>query len=425
MSVYSIAVVVLNFFSGFVMYKFMHIFFGCLKVRRRFEVAAYILFALISSLQYLFLNTPILNMFVNLGMLFFLTFLYDAKMNVRLIALVFTISTCAVVEILVGIVVSPVQVTGMYDHLQFADISVLAMSAIIQYAAALIIGTLKHIRTGMRIPTNFWVAVVILPAGSALTIILMTPLFEQYSVIVFVITGIALVTNFSALILYDRLNTVFQKQIDRIELEKLNQLQAAQMDMLQQALLKDRSFRHDLKNHLISLKFMIQKEGRTYENTYFEELIEKTIESDCVVFSGNIEIDGLLSFKQQVANSKGIAITVDAQIPSDLSANMFDIITIIGNLIDNAIEAACRIEQNRTIKLSMHFSAGLLTISTENPFVGILRKNAKNKYLSTKNNSENHGFGLQNVEAAVNRHKGIISISCSNSIFFVEISMYV
>ena len=82
-----------------------------------------------------------------------------------------------------------------------------------------------------------------------------------------------------------------------------------------------------------------------------------------------------------------------------------DIVTLLVNLLDNAMEACEKLDTGRIIRLKMILEDGELTLSVKNPFAGALKRKG-NIFLTTKEESAGHGIGLLNVNEVVHRYGG-------------------
>ena len=114
--------------------------------------------------------------------------------------------------------------------------------------------------------------------------------------------------------------------------------------------------------------------------------------------------------------------------PQELDISAFDWNIILGNLMDNAIEAARR-SRDKFLQLKVHYQKGMLFIAIRNSFDGELLK-AQERYLSTKDydredESQVHGLGIRNVRRIVEKYNGSMEISDCGHIFEVRILMYV
>ena len=97
-------------------------------------------------------------------------------------------------------------------------------------------------------------------------------------------------------------------------------------------------------------------------------------------------------------------------------------ISIVGNLLDNAIEAAEKVEKNKYVicKMYMGNEGHLLVMEFYNSYVLPLIKE-RERYISTKRNSENHGIGLHTVEKLVEKYGGVMRIEAGEEEFSVKI----
>ena len=104
----------------------------------------------------------------------------------------------------------------------------------------------------------------------------------------------------------------------------------------------------------------------------------------------------------------------------DLKLDIFDICIILGNSLDNAIEACCRINglQRRFIKLIINYDDGNFLLSISNP----ISKYAGSNFKTTKYNKALHGFGIKNIKKIVGKYNGHFSVSQFNNIFSLNIS---
>ena len=101
---------------------------------------------------------------------------------------------------------------------------------------------------------------------------------------------------------------------------------------------------------------------------------------------------------------------------------MFDLCTIISNLLDNALEAVELLEKDkRWITMIFRYDDLMVYCNVVNPYAGGLNI-YKNKILSKKN-TKNHGYGLINVKHSVDIYNGSIDITTENGVFHVLIAL--
>lgn len=130
--------------------------------------------------------------------------------------------------------------------------------------------------------------------------------------------------------------------------------------------------------------------------------------------SGNIVIDSLLGYWHLVAKREGIDFLVNVSIPMKMSFKGADICLILGNLLENAVEAAEKVRENKYIKIKMKYDKSNLLIFLINSYQGQLIKMKDKSLKSTKSDVGNHGVGLPSVYRAVAKYHGIHAVPTVN-----------
>lgn len=100
-----------------------------------------------------------------------------------------------------------------------------------------------------------------------------------------------------------------------------------------------RQIRHDLKNHLISIRYLITQHEEESAVGYIDQLLTEYVLTQTHVRTGNPILDGILTQKMTVAEQSSIAISISADFTYIQTINGADLCIIFGNLLDNAIEA--------------------------------------------------------------------------------------
>lgn len=187
-----------------------------------------------------------------------------------------------------------------------------------------------------------------------------------------------------------------------------------------------RGWRHDYHNHIQSMKaYLVMGEtDRLLE--YLDRLDNDLTTVDTVIKTGNVMVDAVLNSKISLARSKHIAVEAKAIVPATLDISEIDLSLIIGNLMDNAMEACLRIEDEeaRFIRVYIDILKGQLYIYVMNAVNGRPDKrrgeNHEIRYLSTKA-GRSHGFGLMRIDKVVERCKGYIDRQDEENVFATEI----
>ncbi len=183
-----------------------------------------------------------------------------------------------------------------------------------------------------------------------------------------------------------------------------------------------RGWRHDYHNHIQTMKAYLNMQNLDKLASYLNELDTDLTAVDTVIKTGNIMIDAVLNSKISLAKSRGIAIDAKAIVPKNLSVSEIDLSLVIGNLMDNAMEACMKTEEKRRfIRVYIDILKGQLYIYIMNSSGGKLKKSGK-LYLSTKN-QKYHGFGLMRIDKVVNRYQGYLDRQDEKDVFVTEIML--
>ena len=109
-------------------------------------------------------------------------------------------------------------------------------------------------------------------------------------------------------------------------------------------------------------------------------------------------------------------------IPMELTIPVFDLAVILGNLLDNAIEAVTYVEE-RKIHIRAKYTKGRLIGEISNSYDGTLLKTPEG-ILSLKEDKENHGMGIKSVEMTLKKYDGVLQITHDDTKFTAKILMY-
>ncbi len=188
-----------------------------------------------------------------------------------------------------------------------------------------------------------------------------------------------------------------------------------------------KSQRHDLNNHLGTLYGLIYMKKYDRAKEYITKINNEIKSLDMIIDTNNPVITSLLSMKKDKAFKIGINMNIEVQIPEVLDFDSIDLSIILGNLLDNAIEACEKIGASVETYIDIYISLkeDVLYIEIINCKAidkKLSRKDMLNRFTS-KEDFKNHGFGLGNVEFVVNKYNGNIDIRDTGEKFIVYISM--
>lgn len=183
-----------------------------------------------------------------------------------------------------------------------------------------------------------------------------------------------------------------------------------------------RALRHDMKKHMLHLRAELQQGHYEDALRYLEEM-EIALQNPAEhAKTGNREIDSLLNYKIQRAEQVLSKVESDISVPMELMPKSFDINVILGNLLDNAIEAAQESER-KWLKLVLRADRGVFLIHIANSCADAPKRKG-NQFFSTKEDAGEHGIGLQNVRRMVEKQNGNIEFRYADGVLAVEVMLY-
>ena len=182
-----------------------------------------------------------------------------------------------------------------------------------------------------------------------------------------------------------------------------------------------RGWRHDLKTHIQTMKAHLALGEYDRLEEYLNELDADLAEVDKIVKTGNVRIDALLNSKLSLAQARGIPVEAKAIVPHSLPLSEVDLGIIVGNLMDNAMEACLKIEEQekRFLRVYIDVLKGQLYIYVMNS-VGEKPQKKGRLYLTTKD-SRNHGFGLMRMDRVVAKYHGYLDRQNEDGVFATEV----
>lgn len=230
------------------------------------------------------------------------------------------------------------------------------------------------------------------------------------SIIIFVVIAHVLID----IIIYYYLNFVglsYKMEKEMAEAKKQIELKNVYYTNLKKNYEENRKVIHDFKNYLQILEY-------TYEHNFIKakkikkEIIEN-LDDQKIKFQSSSEIlDIILMDKEKTSKKHGIRFDFKMEIIDLSFISDMDIITIFGNLYDNAIEANEKIKNNKYISTIIYQLNETLIIRIENSCINVL-KHSLNRIESTKSN--HRGIGIRNVKDTITKYNGIFDISIHNN----------
>lgn len=182
---------------------------------------------------------------------------------------------------------------------------------------------------------------------------------------------------------------------------------------------------HDMNNHFITISSLLEEDKNVETKEYVHNIKEVLTTSMKYNISGNITVDAILGNKIELAKQLGITLKSTIAIPKEVSIGPLDLSTILGNVLDNAIEACERItkeEVEKVIELNMGYDNQSVYFKVKNPLNSETINKNKNRFISSKRLiKNNHGYGLLNIQNVIEKYSGHYSINVDEESFTISL----
>lgn len=194
-----------------------------------------------------------------------------------------------------------------------------------------------------------------------------------------------------------------------------------QLQEIQNLYRQVRGWRHDYRNHIHNMKIQLTRGNYEKLSDYLNQLADDLDSVDMVVKTGNVMADAILNSKLSTAGRLNVRLNVKANIPAGLPMSDVELCSVLGNLLDNAVEACAALpETDRFMRVYIGTLKGQFYLSVQNAAGGVRRE--KGVYLSTKESAgKRHGYGLLRIDRIARKYGGYVNRQNEEGIFATEL----
>lgn len=412
-------------FSMFYLRNFMIAFLGTPRTTRVLYCLSHLLYPAIVCTLYFTINIPILNLIGNITAIGLISWNYNASYLKRILCCVFIYILMMLADVGVAFATGYMGVS-VVEKGTYSQTLGLIIVAIVLYGLSLIAVKIRKHHDEETVSHEEWLAILLIPLMSLFLIIV---LVESENITKFrgiMVITVIFVINIIVFHLYERLQESYKNRLAAAVFEQEKEFYYQHCRYMEQSAENARSFRHDTKNHLLSIAELIKSGKSEQAADYIYTLTGDKLNADAVFSdTGNIAIDSVINYKLNEAKANDIQVEADVSVPKNLLLEPSDITAIIGNLMDNAIEAACYLEKSeRRITVGINYEKGRLFVEVANTYDGtLIRRNGA--LISRKQDKTSHGYGLKNVERTLEKYNGCLYHEQEMQMFKVTAMMYV
>ncbi len=256
------------------------------------------------------------------------------------------------------------------------------------------------------------------PVGNGLLLHEYRPaVMERFPFIYIVMMGVSAFNEAIRIIIIDEL------------LEKKDQMEAVYQNQyysVTKRIAEAKRIRHDERHHFVMITQYLRDnkvdEALEYINQYYEALPFEESLTYCDHYATN----ALMTYYVESAKTQGVPSDVQLQIPTEIPFRTDDLTVILGNLLENAVQASISGMKEATfqpkVKVSGRFDGNALIMMIENNSLEEAKQDEDNRYISSKH--EGRGIGIHSVRTMVEKYGGQMAIEQKNHTFKVSFVMY-
>lgn len=177
-----------------------------------------------------------------------------------------------------------------------------------------------------------------------------------------------------------------------------------------------RTMRHDIRHHFSQMSLLLSEENLGGARHYLEKLTQGTLTASPLSFCEAYYVDVLLRYYYSKAQELAIPVTIDAYLPSNPGIPEDDLCVILGNLLENGLEACAAVPLGlRFLTVNLSKKNHALAIKISNSYMGQLVPDGET-FVSTKEDKNSlHGIGLSSVRQTVEKYSGDVWFQTSVS----------
>lgn len=178
---------------------------------------------------------------------------------------------------------------------------------------------------------------------------------------------------------------------------------------------------HEYKNQIACIETLLDKKQYTELEEYVKKIYGSLQSEPDAINTNHVLVNAILNTKYQEADKKGIVFVFRVNDLSGLRVNDEDVVTLLSNLLNNAIEACETCEDKKVIKFKFMKEDDWIIISVKNTFrYDIVHENGEIKSTKTSGVDE-HGVGIKNIIKVIEKYGGSYIIEDKNKEFYFSI----
>lgn len=183
--------------------------------------------------------------------------------------------------------------------------------------------------------------------------------------------------------------------------------------------------RHNMANHYALEMEYLEKGQYKRLLEYCGERLGEIKKPTYIVNTGNMGIDSILNYKLETAGKYQIKVKSEIEIKGEVKVSDIDLNILIGNLLDNAVEAVKKLDADqRNLHIAISADRSTFYLNISNPYEGRSQRDPEGDFPTRKKDKTFHGLGLKEVKRMVKKYHGKMIINTGDGKFSVKLVIY-
>jgi two-component system sensor histidine kinase AgrC len=411
--------------------------FAVKRNRNKIEVILSIIILMLSSrlcVHFLKKYTIIKMLLMVLIIILAMWFLYEISLVKTLILVFFVQSIVTITDYIVIMILAKIygDITTLGGASSLIGRLILILSRLILFAILIVISRIsskKRNNVTADMSNKEWIQFLIFPIFTICAVMLMvnSVMKSYHSDIVPVYYIIAIGLIVLNLVVFHLISEILEHSRKMKEAQILRQQSIGQVELynsMRENYNIQRQRTHEYKNQIVCMDMLMKKKDYSKLEDYIGNISDKLDAQLDMVDTNNDVVNAILNAKYYEAIKNDVLFVLKINDLSDIKVSDEDIVTILSNLLDNAIEAAkqCNVGK-RTVKIKLLSEDDVLTIAVSNTYKTEPMLTEDGYIRTTKNNKEEHGWGIRNIVATLEKYDAEYIIDYKNGEFVFSIMM--
>lgn len=204
-----------------------------------------------------------------------------------------------------------------------------------------------------------------------------------------------------------------------LELETRNQMHLYKT--ITENVQEQRRISHEYKNQLTCIQALCKTKEYDELMQYLERINEDVLHDLDYIDTNHVLVNSVLNVKYEEAMANDILFICKINDLSGLTMDSSELVVLLSNLLNNAIEACKKCNGKRVLKMKCIYEAGDFILYVKNSYDGKIKVVDHKLYTTKKTNKESHGIGLKNVMQIVKKNEGYYAMNHTDTEFYISI----